>query len=165
MMLILRQKPFQFCTPCLKTPQPVMPYAGLMAQLERIQGQRCHKSESIPQQTTRQLFSTMNLHVQKISNLIWFKKYEKFCVLGVIKVKCSLFSLGLPMIKSTVPQFNTFRKKWYFVTKIVLTYFEKKCSSDPKKVLKFVAEGREFAKYLRSLEQFIQTVKDQNNIW
>ena len=40
-------------------------------------------------------------------------------------------------------------QNWYFVTKIVLTYCE-------KKVLKFEAEGREFAKFLRSLEQFIQ---------
>ena len=46
--------------------------------------------------------------------------------------------------------------KWYFVTKIVLTYCEKKnCSSDREKLLKFEAEGREFAKCLRSLEQFI----------
>ena len=29
----------------------------------------------------------------------------------------------------------------------------------------FEAEGREFAKFLRSLEQFIQTVKGQNNFW
>ena len=29
----------------------------------------------------------------------------------------------------------------------------------------FEAEGQEFAKILRSLEQFIQTVKDQNNFW
>ena len=41
----------------------------------------------------------------------------------------------------------------------------KKCSSDPEKLLKFEAEGREFAKFLRSLEQFIQTEKGQNNIW
>ena len=34
-----------------------------------------------------------------------------------------------------------------------------------KKLLKFEAEGREFAKFLRSLEQFIQTVKGQNNFW
>ena len=34
----------------------------------------------------------------------------------------------------------------------------KKCSSDREKLLKFEAEGREFAKILRSLEQFIQTV-------
>ena len=53
----------------------------------------------------------------------------------------------------------------YFVTKIVLTYCEKKCSSDPEKLLKIEAEGREFAKCLRLLEQFIQTVKCQNNFW
>ena len=35
---------------------------------------------------------------------------------------------------------------------------EKKCFSDREKLLKFQAEGREFAKCLRSLEQFIQTV-------
>ena len=42
---------------------------------------------------------------------------------------------------------------------------KKNCSSDREKVLKFEAEGREFAKFLRSLEQFIQTVKGQNNFW
>ena len=55
--------------------------------------------------------------------------------------------------------------KWYFVSKIVLTYGDKNCSSDQEKLLKFKAEGREFAKFLRSLEQFIQTVKGQNNFW
>ena len=38
----------------------------------------------------------------------------------------------------------------------------KKCSGDQEKLLKFEAEGQEFAKFLRSLEQFIQTVKGQN---
>ena len=56
-------------------------------------------------------------------------------------------------------------RKWYFVTKIVLTYCEKKLFYDRKKLLKFEAEEREFAKMLRSLEQFIQTVKGQNNFW
>ena len=41
----------------------------------------------------------------------------------------------------------------------------KKCSPDREKLLKFEAEGQEFAKLLRSLEQFIQTVKGQNNFW
>ena len=41
----------------------------------------------------------------------------------------------------------------------------KKFSSDREKLLKFKAEGREFAKFLRSLEQSIQTVKVQNNLW
>ena len=39
------------------------------------------------------------------------------------------------------------------------------CSSDREKLLKFKAEGREFSNFLRSLEQFIQTVKGQNNFW
>ena len=32
--------------------------------------------------------------------------------------------------------------KWYFVSKIFLTYCEKKCSSDREKLLKFEAEGQ-----------------------
>ena len=35
------------------------------------------------------------------------------------------------------------------------------CSSYREKLLKFEAEGREFAKILRSLEQCIQTVSEQ----
>ena len=41
----------------------------------------------------------------------------------------------------------------------------KNCSSDRENILKFEAEGHEFAKILRSIEQFIQTVKGQNNFW
>ena len=41
----------------------------------------------------------------------------------------------------------------------------KNCSSDQENFLKFEAEGREFGKCLRSLKQFIQTVKGQNNFW
>ena len=41
----------------------------------------------------------------------------------------------------------------------------KNCSSDREKLLKFEAEGGEFAKFLKSLEQFIQIVKGQNNFW
>ena len=53
------------------------------------------------------------------------------------------------------------KKKWYFVTKIV----RKNCSSDREKLLKFEAEGCEFANFLRSLDGFIQTVKGQKNVW
>ena len=41
----------------------------------------------------------------------------------------------------------------------------KKCSSDQEKLLKFEDEGQEFSKFLRSLEQFIQTVKGHYNFW
>ena len=39
----------------------------------------------------------------------------------------------------------------------------KSCSSGRQKLLNFEADGQEFAKFLRSLEQFIQTVKGHNN--
>ena len=39
----------------------------------------------------------------------------------------------------------------------------KHCSSDREKLLKIEAQGQEFAKFLRSLKQFIQTMKSQNN--
>ena len=54
---------------------------------------------------------------------------------------------------------------WYFVPKILPTYCKKKCSSDQEKLLKYETEGREFVNVLRSLEQFIWTVKSQNNFW
>ena len=41
----------------------------------------------------------------------------------------------------------------------------KNYSGNQEKLLEFEAEGREFSKLLRSLEQFIQTVKGQNNFW
>ena len=56
-----------------------------------------------------------------------------------------------------------FIAKWYFVTKIVLTYCENKLFSDQEKLLKFEVESREFSKFLRSIEQFVHTVKGQNN--
>ena len=37
--------------------------------------------------------------------------------------------------------------KWYFVTKIVMAYCAN-CSTDREKLLKFKAEGQEFAKFL-----------------
>ena len=47
--------------------------------------------------------------------------------------------------------------------KMVFRY--QNCSSNWEKLLKFEAEGQEFAKFLRSLGQFIQTMKGQNNFW
>ena len=53
---------------------------------------------------------------------------------------------------------DVFDRNWYFVSKIIQNFCEKKCSSDRVKLLKFEAEGREFAEILRSLEQFVRTV-------
>ena len=41
----------------------------------------------------------------------------------------------------------------------------RKCSNDKEKNLKFKAERQEFANFLRSLDQFVQAVKGQNNYW
>ena len=49
--------------------------------------------------------------------------------------------------------------------KLLWPTVRKKYSSGWEKLLKFEAEDWEFAKFLRSLEQFIQTVKGQNNFW
>ena len=46
-----------------------------------------------------------------------------------------------------------------------LSWPRRNSSSDGEKCLKFEAEVREFAKFLRSLEQYIQTVIGQNNFW
>ena len=43
-------------------------------------------------------------------------------------------------------------QKSYFVTKLFWPIVRKKCSSDQEKLLKFKAEGQEFAKFLRSLK-------------
>ena len=48
---------------------------------------------------------------------------------------------------------------WYFVSKIVLTYCEKKCSIVQEKLGKCEAEGQEVAKFLRSLEQLFKQWK------
>ena len=57
------------------------------------------------------------------------------------------------------------KKKWrqktngILLPKLFWPTVRKNCSSEREKLLKFEAEGREFAKILRSVEKFIQTVK------
>ena len=51
------------------------------------------------------------------------------------------------------------------LSKLFWPTVRKYSSNDREKLLKFEAEGREFENILRSLEQFIQTVKGQNNFW
>ena len=41
----------------------------------------------------------------------------------------------------------------------------KNCSSDREKLMKFEAEGREFAKFLRSLEQFYSNSERSVQFW
>ena len=76
-------------------------------------------------------------------------------------------------------EFFYYGTTWYYIAKRLHFYirrnlfsvirkvlpFGKKLSWGTKNFLEFEAEGQEFAKFLRSLEQFIQTVKGQNNVW
>ena len=90
---------------------------------------------------------------------------------SLLFVHCPLFHLAeivLCSLEINGPKSHCLLKdleKWYFVTKIVRPTVRKCCSSDREKLLKFKAEGREFSNFLRSQEQFIQTVKGQNNFW
>ena len=57
------------------------------------------------------------------------------------------------------------RRSGILLSKFFWPTVRKNCFSDGEKLLKFKAEGREFAKRLRWLEQFIQTLKVQKNFW
>ena len=50
-------------------------------------------------------------------------------------------------------------------TKLFWPTVKKICSSEQQIFLKFDTEGREFAKFLRSLDQFFRKVKGENNFW
>ena len=60
---------------------------------------------------------------------------------------------------------NQLKLQWYFVNKIVLTYCEKKLFKWSRKTFEIRGGRPRISKFLRSLEQFIQTVKGQNNFW
>ena len=60
-------------------------------------------------------------------------------------------------------QENVQSRNGILLPKLFLLTVRRNCSSDQEKILKFEAECQEFAKILRSLEQFVQTVKGQNN--
>ena len=57
-------------------------------------------------------------------------------------------------------KFSLSEKNGILLPKLFWPTVRKNCST-----FEFEAEGREFSKFLRSLEQFIQTVKGQNNSW
>ena len=56
-----------------------------------------------------------------------------------------------------------FSRNGNLLLKLFRPTVRKNCSTDREKLLKFDAEGWKFTKILRSLEQFFQTVKGQNN--
>ena len=83
----------------------------------------------------------------------------------ICKSKMHLNFLSLIKIINLVDKnyVDIFLRKSILLPKLFWPTVRKKCSHDREILLKFEAEGREFANFLRSLEQFIQTAKGQNN--
>ena len=125
------------------------------------------------------------------SNFVAFSEYPNFTkqnwahlsnidfkILSGLKSKQSILgsNFGANNLKSertsakiSCPKLSTYLKRRYkcmnngiLLPKIFWPTVRKNCSSDWEKLLKFEADGQEFSKFLRSLEQFIQT-KGQNN--
>ena len=122
-----------------------------------------HMSFDIPNSTfdnidfVREVRSTF---LQYYLQNAWYFKLDNFSELKGCTILHHPYSILLQCNLALLQLINGI-----LLPKIVLTYCEKNCSSDQEKLLKFKAGGPESAKCLRSLEQFIQTVKGQNNIW
>ena len=83
---------------------------------------------------------------------------SRICLSGCILV------LTVSIITAQVSSHSNHQKlNGILLLKLFWPTVRKNCSSDREKLLKFKAEGLKLAKYLRSIEQFIQTVKGPNN--
>ena len=74
----------------------------------------------------------------------------------------------LELVRKTMIMYTKYFSKvgnGILLQKLFWPSVRKNWPSDREKLLKFEAEGLEFANILRLLEQFIQTVKGQNNFW
>ena len=111
-------------------------------------------------------------HINCDINLVIFELWSNVKVLSITS---ELFMLNVRYLSER-------HDKWQFIFKKLRAIFfqawngillpklfwltvRKKWSGYREKLLKFEAEGWEFAKFLRSLEQFVQMVKGQNNFW
>ena len=92
--------------------------------------------------------------------------YNQFIFLGTLDFRI-IYLTGSLLENEKKNHICTFppNKLGILLPKLFWPTVRKYCSSDREKLLKFEAESREFSKFLRSLEQFIQTVKGQNNVW
>ena len=111
-------------------------------------------------------------HSQRIqANLIlwsfctYFFSVSFFCWCSI--QQCKNVGKGFIQRSSWVTEqlLKSYRKNGILLQKLFWPTVRKNCSSDREKLFKFKAESREFSKILRSLKQFVQTVKGQNNIW
>ena len=90
--------------------------------------------------------------------------YEYNGFFSKVQILWEDFKVGKKLLPFFINKLSMICLKWFVFTKTVLTYCEKTFSSFLK-LLKFEAGDREFSKSLRSLEQFVQTVKGRDNFW
>ena len=104
---------------------------------------------------------------ENILSFFWlFWIYSLYLIIYILFYSISFFvTFLLNLFEFEEGIIFKFLKNGILLPKLFWPTVNKNCSSDREKLLKFEAEGREFAKFLRSLEQFIQTVKGQNNFW
>ena len=98
------------------------------------------------------LISRGTLNSQEIERI-----YYQTAVQGI----CTL-ELHIALLNCTM---HYGRKNGILLPKLFWPTVRKNCSSDREKLLKFEAEVRELTKFFKSLEQFIRTVKGENNFW
>ena len=103
-------------------------------------------------------------HLLHCTAAVWYScigmRPPKKCTINGIKSQCwPRMTCNPNIFYNIMVGFGILLPKLFWPT------VRKNCSSDREKLLKFEAEGLEFSNILRSLEQFIQRVKVQNNLW
>ena len=90
--------------------------------------------------------------------MIFFYESEGFTISKIFKLNQSVLGRFWGNFKGHfgVRFRRRFERNGILLPKLFWPTVRKNCSSDQEKVLKFEAEGQEFAKMLRSLDQFIQ---------
>ena len=114
------------------------------------------------------------LHRKYIWKLHWYFRKGRSCkYFQFFHIHLCLRTFVYWTLLGAYSQFDTHMKRiprkicinGILLPKLFWCTVRKNCSSDWEKLLKFEVEGQEFATFLRSLEHFIQTVKNQNNFW
>ena len=98
--------------------------------------------------TTATIFSVLVIILKKMS--------IKFC-LFVFYCFCPIFI--------SIENLYIVERNGILFPKLFWSSVRKNCFRDWEKLLKIEIEGWEFLKFLKSLKQFIRTVKGQNNFW
>ena len=118
----------------------------------------------------RKIKPLLHLHCRapvskKILPTIWWEIFQKDLYILIWKTfKNSLVLFFKRYLQSLIYIiFHLWKWNGILLPKLFGPTVRKNCSSDWEKLLKLEAEGWEFAKLLRSLEQFIRTVKGQTN--